>query len=432
MYAKTRHLISISHVRNFQLRMFTLATVVSFSVLSLFSPDPVHAMAGGKVAVPGLSQGAEARALGMAGAYSAVVDGADSIFWNPAGLARASSYELILNHQLLLDVLKQDVGAFVVPSGAGRVGIGYTQLKSDPMSATDVSGNVTGSFRTQDQLFVAAYGRSVEFGGIGVTGKIIKSDLGSASASAYAADFGAQFKAPYSTRFMHSLVIQNIGSRMRYSNGSEELPVSARFGTAFRPSSSLQFGLDFSYGLHGSVDVAGGGELGIPFRNDIGAFLRAGYASRRRDSGDLAGLAIGAGLSIVSVRLDYAWTPSDDLGGSQIFTLTYKFGDTSSRPASLQNSISQGTQPTAPRPVYSLEVPFAPKPLGESAAIHPVGGTDRKSRVYVVKEGDTLKGLAQRFYGKADLWMNIQNENRLILGNNSDLIAGQKILLQEQ
>ncbi|MCU0495281.1 MAG: LysM peptidoglycan-binding domain-containing protein [Chloroflexaceae bacterium] len=47
---------------------------------------------------------------------------------------------------------------------------------------------------------------------------------------------------------------------------------------------------------------------------------------------------------------------------------------------------------------------------------------------YTVQRGDTLSGLSQRFYGDANLWRVIYNANRSVIGNNANQIAPGQVL----
>jgi nucleoid-associated protein YgaU len=52
---------------------------------------------------------------------------------------------------------------------------------------------------------------------------------------------------------------------------------------------------------------------------------------------------------------------------------------------------------------------------------------DRGSNVYVVQEGDTLAGIAKKFYGEEALWRRILDANRDRLNDNDQPEAGAQL-----
>lgn len=69
--------------------------------------------------------------------------------------------------------------------------------------------------------------------------------------------------------------------------------------------------------------------------------------------------------------------------------------------------------------------------IPEAPAAQPVqSSTPQKTEeetIYVVQKGDTLSALAQRFYGKASLYMKIFEANRDVLSNPDLIKIGQKL-----
>jgi len=66
-----------------------------------------------------------------------------------------------------------------------------------------------------------------------------------------------------------------------------------------------------------------------------------------------------------------------------------------------------------------------PKPSGRKTRISTV---KEKPKIYVVKPGDTLYGIAEEHYGRGELWVTIARANRQ-LTDPSKLLVGQKITL---
>jgi len=64
-----------------------------------------------------------------------------------------------------------------------------------------------------------------------------------------------------------------------------------------------------------------------------------------------------------------------------------------------------------------------PQPVPETKA----GAGEETPEWYVVKKGETLSHLAQRFYGKASLYRKIYNANTDVLKDPNKIRAGQKL-----
>ena len=57
------------------------------------------------------------------------------------------------------------------------------------------------------------------------------------------------------------------------------------------------------------------------------------------------------------------------------------------------------------------------------------GGGSTGSRTYTIEKGDTLSGIAQRFYGKAKYWRQIHEANSAEIENPDRIFPGQVITL---
>jgi nucleoid-associated protein YgaU len=51
---------------------------------------------------------------------------------------------------------------------------------------------------------------------------------------------------------------------------------------------------------------------------------------------------------------------------------------------------------------------------------------------YVIKSGDTLYGLARRFYGDASMWRQIVQVNKSLIPDPNNIIAGTRIILPQR
>ncbi len=54
-----------------------------------------------------------------------------------------------------------------------------------------------------------------------------------------------------------------------------------------------------------------------------------------------------------------------------------------------------------------------------------------RPKTYVVQEGDTLYGVAKRFYGTLTVWKQIRDANKAVISTDNRLRAGDTIVLPE-
>jgi nucleoid-associated protein YgaU len=79
------------------------------------------------------------------------------------------------------------------------------------------------------------------------------------------------------------------------------------------------------------------------------------------------------------------------------------------------NTIRVAAAPAAPPP--------GPPPMAEAAPVPPVGA----ETIHVVASGDTLGAIAQKYYGKASLYMRIFEANKDVLKNPDVIKVGQRL-----
>jgi len=71
----------------------------------------------------------------------------------------------------------------------------------------------------------------------------------------------------------------------------------------------------------------------------------------------------------------------------------------------------------------------AVKPLKKKRVTVPVEESGELGTTYEVKSGDTLKSIAQKLYGKSELWYDLYYLNRDRLGPMGHLFPGQILVL---
>ncbi len=283
-----------------------------------------------------LELGAGARAEGMGGAYGAVVDDADSIYWNPAGLARVHGHSASFMAETLPAGINYEYLGYGQSIGKwGGVGGAIQYLTQPGIDQTDATGASTGStFHPNDLAATFGYGYMVHnedlgiFDGasFGASVKYVQSTI-TKTADTFALDLGfvsAPFQL-FDRDVRLSYGAQNLGGQLKFQAASDPLPQNLRLGTAVDLTDSWLLALDVNEPVNNQPYAALGTEYRVDF--DGGTFaMRAGFNSRSiGQAGSFDGLSLGLGAKFSSIGFDYAFAPLGVLGMSNYLSLTYSF-----------------------------------------------------------------------------------------------------------
>ncbi len=263
------------------------------------------------------------RPAALGSAYSALATDAYAPVYNPAGLGFLESTQLSGMHLSYLESINYEYLSFVHPFSQ-KHGIGFSAQyrTSGDIAKTDVSGRNVGSFDSQAGAYSLAYGYAVsERLSLGMTGKVIHSRIDDVSASAYAADIGGLYQAKANLRF--STVVTNLGSKLKFIEQGDSLPLAVKAGVAYQPKSTWQLALEGVYRKSGLASAHAGGEW-----QPIPVFcLRTGYKTdTTTELSAIAGLTVGMGITLWGQELSYAWVPFGELGSAQYVSLDIRFG----------------------------------------------------------------------------------------------------------
>lgn len=275
-----------------------------------------------------LDVGAGARALGMGGAYTAIADEADAIYWNPAGLARLEKKQVSLSHVELGNGSRHDFLAYAHPAGRATFGGAFTYLSHGTIAGRDSLGRPTGSYQASDAAAAFAAGVKTEAVDLGVSVKYVRSHIASSEAQGAALDAGVKRELPAGGgTVLLGAAVRNLGPGLKYADQRNDLPLRADFGVGYRFAQGHSLAVQLQTGPRGAGAEGGaGGEL----KAMEGVFLRLGYTSKGSAVGgsgfDAArGLALGLGLRRGGYGIDYAAQASGELGNTHRFTLSAHF-----------------------------------------------------------------------------------------------------------
>lgn len=319
--------------------IFSILVILVFSSQNLISQDNT------KIAQTGfqfLTVGTDARAAALGEAYNTTEGSSNSLFYNPAGMARQNSFiNLSLNRmQWIADITYLsgtlgfdiedgkygifglsfqfvDYGEFlftrVAPTESGyidiegfpepysfAIGLGYAKALSDKFS-------IGGQIKYVTQNLGKSYLPGLDSGGQTILGEEKKYEIG-----VLAFDFGTMYKTGYKS-LAFGMSVRNFSEEVKYEKESFQLPLVFRIGISmnlmdfyeeYQEDHSFILSLDAAHPRSHPEFVSVGGEYG--FMNMIA--LRIGYTSGQ----DLYDFTYGFGVSKFGLEVNYSYTNFTD------------------------------------------------------------------------------------------------------------------------
>ena len=324
--------------------------------------------------------GAGARGAALGGAFSAIATDVSALYYNPAGSALMTRPGAMISTYDYVADTRYSWGGVALPFGGGSrafgVQIGSFGFSDQPVYTVEQPDG-TGARYSVNETFAGltlAQNFSDRFSA-GLTAKIISDNLGDASGTAFAVDFGTNFHAMLNNHpIKFSFVLLNLGSNLSYSGaalnsttprtpvpGEEEvpgldqpaqlrtkdfpLPTTFRVGLAYDliagENNRLTLLSDFNQQTSNKAGFVFGSEFAANRLggSGFGFALRGSYSHQPANNIELAlnetavddeeklqGLAVGGGLNYnagnFSLGLDYAYRYQGVLGGTNFFTFS--------------------------------------------------------------------------------------------------------------
>lgn len=272
----------------------------------------------GQSGTPGqlLSFASSARDLSLGGAMTALPQGANSLYWNPALLSGISQKDVGFMQAALFNKTNMNWIGYAHPlnSRTGSLGLHALQLKSASGIKTDAFNEPQGSFSSSEFAFGIGYGFSPlrnKQHGLGLGFNFLQRSLDTVSNNLYGMDLGAHFSLVKKVKT--GLVFQNI-VRGKQGDTDDKLPSRIKLGNVYEPVSGLLLMADLELADFTSPSFSAGTEF---------AWKHLSFRVGRPQQGEFS---FGMGFNWKSVRLDVGMASQKDLEWSQLVSLGIGFG----------------------------------------------------------------------------------------------------------
>ena len=281
------------------------------------------AMAQGAISVFDIEPGVAA--LGAGGTGIATVNGAETLYYNPAGLSELPGISFSSFYASHLGVA--DITAMALTFR--NWGIGFQQLRSGDIAGYDDEGNPTDTLAYRNTGLVFGFGLDpselaflpslpIDMS-IGGTLKYATADIGGSGGSGFTFDLGFRSGIPplslgpiRVSDVAFGITAVNLFGAMTYEVGSEErFPMDLRIAASARAAEVLVASLD----LH----LTGPLHAGVAYYPVQAFAIRAGIIT-----GDALKVTAGVGVSVQGFLIDYAFA-SHTLGATHRVSLSLDF-----------------------------------------------------------------------------------------------------------
>ncbi len=326
---------------------------IFISTALLFTLQSPHAYSANKAKYAGefIAIGVGGRALGLGGAYSALVNDVTAGYWNPAGLSLLQYPQLALMHDERFGGLENyDYGAFALPVGSSstiglsviRLGVdeiantsqAWTDLNHDGIpESNEIDYSKITYYNAADWAFYLSYAHSVSpTFSYGANIKFIRRSLSAISATGVGFDLAVRYS-PAKNLALGLNVQDATTTLIVWNNGTNELVTPTfKFGSAYlidalggQFAPVVDIDVRFEHRLFASNAHLGSMSLdfheGLEYSYQHLAALRVGYS-------ELGSLNVGAGIHLPKFDIDYSFSRYQDdqqIGNTHRISLMFTF-----------------------------------------------------------------------------------------------------------
>jgi hypothetical protein len=313
-------------MKKLKLIMFYLSVSVFLLEYHLFSYE-------GTTAATFLKFSESAREASLAGAYSSIGDDSNSIFSNPASIINVEKRQVSLGFTSYIQDSKLGLFSFVSGKNDLKFGFGVSAFNVDGIEkrgSIDQSGIMPseGSFSSNDIAVFVSYARKNIFSDVidnlngGLNLKFIRSKIDTSQAYSIAMDLGFLYN--YSDKMRFSFVLSNLGTKMKFEDEGDNLPLSIKAGGSYFFSDAFRVVGEIREFVNEAKFYP---SLGVEYLLKEGFAIRTGYKFGYDNSnlGKETGLSLGFGINTKDVSFNYANVFFGELGNVNKFDISLKF-----------------------------------------------------------------------------------------------------------
>jgi len=266
-----------------------------------------------------LRYGIGARHLAMGRTGVSGSKGAEAMYWNPAALARLSSFEGIVSYNMLFaDTYEFFAGGTIPTQWWGNFGVGMLQLGVQDVEGWNAQNLSTGKIENENSTYFISYGNSAYASPLelGVTLKIAHHNVAGYADQGFGFDAGAIYTF-FSSGVSVGAVYRNfLGPSIKLINKEEKFPPSFALGVSGKRG---DFFLSADAGLSSGQSLKL--TMGTEYRRFAPLFFRCGINATE--------LSTGFGYEFKNWKVNYAYALhrawEENLGGSHRIDLSRSF-----------------------------------------------------------------------------------------------------------
>lgn len=295
-------------------KMKKLIIILLITIISLLYAGP------GDAGAAFLKIPVDARVCGMGEASVAYIDNASALYYNPAGLGKIKSIELLFMHNTwLLDMRHEYFAAAYAFRNIGTFGLSFNYWDSGDIPCITIRGDTIPNytFSASDWAVNIGYAKELDKACIGVGFKFLSEKHESLSTTAIAFDVGGMYELPIKG-LQAGISLSNFGTGIELDQERFPLPLLVRLGWQYNLQ-ELGFAQDFIISNADEFSIALGAEYWVA---EILA-LRFGYRTGSGMAG-LTGLRAGLGVCFKNFGFDYAAAAYGQLGMTHRFSFSWK------------------------------------------------------------------------------------------------------------
>ena len=266
-----------------------------------------------------------ARGIALGGAYSAAVNDASALYWNPAGLAQVPRFSgTVMHAQYIADISYNAIAAAGRVNDSSVIGGGIRYLDAGAIKRTDINGLDRGSFKPRSYIAELGWGQSIydlsdsEMDvSMGVTGKYLHTEMVE-RASAFAGDLGLHSRFYGTKRNVDvAFVMQNLGRGQKFQEVRDTLPTRLKLGASLRPVKPVLVAGEVFFPINNAPHASAGAEYQADFNKNMKGAVRGGLNTLTYNSlGAVSMVTFGFGLTVQDLTFDYAFVPMGPLGAA--------------------------------------------------------------------------------------------------------------------